>query len=80
MRDITYSSKPITLGNMIDIQRFQSEGDSEALLELILDRTDLTEEEAVQLDMDDIDVIVSSLVLALEQAIALRNLGKSLNE
>lgn len=78
MREIIYSSKPITLGNMIDIQRFQSESDSEALLELILDRTDLTEEEAIQLDMDDIDVIVSNLVTALEQAIALRNLGKSL--
>lgn len=78
MREIIYSSKPITLGNMIDIQRFQNDGDSEALLELFLDRTDLTEEEACALDMDDIDVIISKLVVALEQAIALRNLGKSL--
>lgn len=78
MREIVYSSKPITLREHILLQSIQGPGDFRAVLELFVRRTDLTETEAMDLDGEDIGDVLKEIVHRMSQAAILQQLGKSL--
>ena len=76
---VIYSQKPMTLRQHIFVQRV-SQGDYEAMHGLILERTNLSAEEAYELDDEDLMIVLGRVSENLAQGIVLQKLGQSLNE
>lgn len=79
MKTITYSTKPVTLGEARLMAQVQ-DGNWDALLRLIVSRTDLTEAEAEGLDVADLQSVTDAIARAVNQATVLSNLGMQLGE
>jgi hypothetical protein len=77
VNDITYSTKPLTLGDARLLQRIPL-GDFDATIKFIARRTSLTEEQVEELDANDVEIIVGNIAHAVEQAATLAKLGRQL--
>ena len=76
MKDIALSTSPITLKQMILMQKLAiNSGDYMSLYELILERTNLDEDEALELDCDDIAKVSQLVFENIGQAAKLAQLG-----
>lgn len=78
MREITYHTKPITMGEMVLIQRIQTGSDAEAMVALLVSRTDLAEDEVLRMDVDDATQIMNKVAEAFATATTLQMLGRAL--
>lgn len=77
--EIIYSDKPLTLGQMADAQ-LSAKGDYAALVRYIVSRTNLTEEQVRNLDMEEASRVIVKVGEMLVQALALMNLGSMLDD
>lgn len=73
--DITYSTKPLTIGNLADAA-LSAKGDYGALLRLIQERTNLTEEQARDLYANDAGEILRKIVEGIVRSTVLDEIGK----
>lgn len=74
---IVYSTKSITLREMIIAQRV-AQGEASAIVEFLLLRTNLTEEQALDLDLEDITVISNHIQEAIKTSQILESISKQL--
>lgn len=77
MREITYSTKPVTVENLIQIS-FLLKQQWEVLVPFLLARTDLTEPEILALETDELTEILENVSKSFNSALILSNLGKQL--
>lgn len=76
MREITYKTTPLTLTDFVLMDRIKAGVTTyEAIVALIVKRTDLAEEEVLRMEMDEGPPIIAK---AMEHAITLEAIGKSL--
>lgn len=75
MREVEYSTKSLRVD---DFRLFQkaSAGDIEALIELVLRRTDLQEDEILALDEDEMTQVLKGIIEGALRSRVLRNMGK----
>lgn len=78
--DVEYSTKSMTLHQSILAQQFSNSQDLEALLELITERTNLSEEEALALDQEDLEIVCSNIAAGVATSLKLHNLGKKFDQ
>ena len=79
MIDVEYSTKPITVATMLYASR-AGHGDIEAMIALIAERTNLTPDKILALDMEDLAIVTSKIVETVVQSDALAKLGKQLGD
>ncbi len=78
MREIVYSTRPPTLGLLVLVRALsEPDPDPRNMVALLLARTDLTEEEVLALDMDEVDEVLVRIRKGVEQAQVLAQLGHS---
>lgn len=76
--EITYSTKPLTLGQMADISS-AGKGDYEATIRLIVGRTNLLDHQVRELDLEEGLAILREVTQAALRAMTLQNLGQQLD-
>lgn len=76
--EIEYSRSIIKLTDLILIQRIANGGDWEAVAQYIVRRSNITTEEALDLDTEELSNILDGLSTAADASIALQKLGRSL--
>jgi len=79
VEDIEISTKPFTLKQAILLQR-ATNGDLEATLLFIVDRTNLTVEQAAELDVEDLAGLTIRVSQGIDMAGKLSAIGKALGK
>lgn len=74
---VEYSTKPVTLQQHIWMQKAVA-GDYEAMLFLIIARTNIGEEKALNIEDDDLVVIIGEIAQGMQRSMMLSELGKGL--
>lgn len=77
--EITYKTTPITLGEQVLMDRIRDGvNTASSVLGLIVSRTNLSEQEALALELDEALQVMTKIAEALNQAVILEAMGKSL--
>lgn len=76
---VVYTTRSVNLGDHILLQQC-GEGDYEAMLELILARTDLQEDQALSLEDEEAAEIMRKIGEGIAQSYALKNLAKEMDD
>ena len=79
MLDVEYSTKPITVATMLYAYHAGS-GNIEAMISLIAERTNLTPEKILTLDMEELAEVASKIVETVTKSDILAKLGKQLGD
>lgn len=77
IENITYTTRPLNLGEMILTQRLQL-GSMEALAQYIVCRTSLNMDETLTLDTEELSIINTKIDEAVRTSIKLQELSKGL--
>lgn len=72
---VDYSTKPVTLAQHIWMQRAQRQ-DFEGMLSLILARTNIPEEEALEFDDEELGIVITKVCDGIIASTVLNSLGK----
>lgn len=75
---VTYSTKPVNLGEHILCQR-AGKGDFEAMASYILARTNLTSEQIIELDDDEVLAVINKIGEAVVSSIVLQQISKAID-
>ena len=76
---VEYSSKPVTLEQRIWLER-SGNGSYEAMFNLILARSNISTEEALELLEDDLTIVVTKIGEGMRQSYVLSTLGKAFQD
>lgn len=76
---VVYSTKPLNLRDHIFLQRFSSANDYQAMLDIILVRTNIRLEDALELDDEDLGIVMGKITESVMQAIQLTGLSKGID-
>lgn len=79
IEDVAFYTTPLTLHDMILIQKV-GHGDYEAVLDYIVKRTNLTIEQALALELQEIAAVLEKLREAIGYSTVLSDLSKSFEE
>jgi hypothetical protein len=79
MLDLHFSNKPLTVGDLIDVQKMQA-GDVEAAVRLVVSRSDATEAALRDLPVDEWVDVSAQLSKALVEADKLYVLSRQMKE
>lgn len=77
---VEYTTRQFKLKEHIWLQRFSQKNDYEAMLELIVCRSNITAEEALELDWPEILEVITNISNRMVQSIALAELSKELGD
>ena len=75
---VTYSTKPLTLADHILSQR-SAKGDYEAMAGYILNRTDMTSEQILALDDEELLIVVTKIGQAVLNSIVIQQISRALD-
>lgn len=78
LEKVEYYTKPVILLENILMQRISRDNDWEAMFEMIGLRTNITEEEAELLDLDELNVVMAKISIAVQDSVTLTILGRQI--
>lgn len=78
MRAVEYSTRPLTLQELIWVQQAQQRMDAVAMLAIIEARTDLSRDEALGLDQNEVGEVFAGIADGINRSAALAKLQEQL--
>lgn len=76
---VIFSTRPIAVGEMLDAQKV-STGDVAAMVRLFVSRSNVTEEEMLRLDGDELEELAKAFNESIKRSKELQQLGRMLDE